>query len=423
VLNNIKLKSTFSKNVFTLFTGTALAQIIPVAISPILTRLYEPEDFGLLAIYLSIVSIMCVVATCRYEMAIMLPKTDNEVNSIVKLIFSLITFTAFISFIIVLFYSTNIAVFFGNPELANWLYLLPISIFLTSTSQTFTYLLIRNKNFKQLAINKVFASSTNVSLQLSVGATLNTSWGLLLGNIASILISILVIIKSKLIAKYFFFTDCEINKAAKKYKKFPLFDVPSVLLNLCANQLPLLVLGKFFGLGILGAYSFMYKTLMMPVNLISTSILDVFKQKATEDFNRDNNCRKIYVSTFMKLVCLATPIFSILGVFAPELFSMIFGNKWRLSGEFAQIMAPMFFFNFIANPLSYTFFIAGKQNINLRGQVLILLFSTISVITGVVLESAFAFVCAFSFLNSIIYLLYIMLSYRYSKGINDHKTT
>ena len=66
-------------------TGTSLAQAIPIIISPILTRIYTPEDFGLLALFLSITNIIGSVANGRYELAIMLPKEDEDAINIAAL--------------------------------------------------------------------------------------------------------------------------------------------------------------------------------------------------------------------------------------------------------------------------------------------------------------------------------------------------
>ncbi|MEA1879149.1 MAG: oligosaccharide flippase family protein, partial [Campylobacterota bacterium] len=153
MLKKLKPKSEFSRNVLTLMTGTTIAQAIPIAISPILTRIYTPEDFGVFALYMAIASIIAVVATGRYEMAIMLPKEEDDVKSIVKLIMILLSAVTFITFCIVFFFNQTITNLFQNPEISNWLYFLPMSIFLVGLYQVYNYLLIREKNFKRLSTN------------------------------------------------------------------------------------------------------------------------------------------------------------------------------------------------------------------------------------------------------------------------------
>jgi len=418
MLKKLKPKSEFSRNVLTLMTGTTIAQAIPIAISPILTRIYTPEDFGVFALYMAIASIISVVATGRYEMAIMLPKEEEDVKSIVKLIMFLLSIVTFITFLIVLFFNQAITNLFENPEISNWLYFLPISIFLVGLYQVYNYLLIREKNFKRLSTNKIIVSTTNTSTQLAYGFTLSNGFGLLFGNIIGYIISIYFIIKSKAVDKYFNFKSNTIKKAAKEYQNFPKYDVPSVLVNVVANQLPLLALGKFFGLGVVGFYSLMYKVLMMPIGLLSSTVLDVFKQRATEDYNKYGNCKDIYAKTFKSLALLGIVPFTILGIFAPEIFAFIFGENWKVAGTFAQIMTPMLFLKFIINPLSYTFYVAGKQKIDLYGQILLLLITIFAIYIGLQFNSEKTILITFSLGYSIIYIIYLAYSYILSKGKN-----
>lgn len=416
MLGRLKPKSEFSKNVLTLMTGTTIAQAIPIAISPILTRIYTPEDFGVFALYMSIVSIVAVVATGRYEMAIMLPKKDEDVKSIIKLIMILLLIVTLITFLIVFFFNQAITNLFENQEISSWLYFLPISIFLVGLYQIYNYLLIREKNFKRLSKNKVIVSTTNASTQLGYGLSIANGFGLLFGNIISYIVSIYFIIKSKVVNKYFIFKNNSVKKVAKEYQDFPKYDVPSVLINVVANQLPLLALGKYFGLGVVGFYSLMYKVLMMPINLLSTTVLDVFKQRAAEDYNKYGNCKDIYIKTFKSLFLLGIVPFTILGIFAPEIFAFVFGEKWKVAGEFAQIMVPMLFLKFIINPLSYIFYVAGKQKIDLYGQILLLFIIIFAIYIGLQFNNEKTVLITFSLGYSIIYIGYLTYSYLLSKG-------
>jgi len=416
LLTKLKPKSEFSRNVLTLMTGTTIAQAIPIAISPILTRIYTPEDFGVFALYMAIASIISIIATGRYEMAIMLLKEEKDVKSIVKLIMILLSTVTFITFLIVFFFNEAITNLFENPEISSWLYFLPISIFLVGLYQIYNYLLIREKNFKRLSTNKIIVSTTNVSTQLGYGFIISNGFGLLFGNIISYIVSIYFIIKSQVVNKYFHFRNNSIKEVAKEYQNFPKYDVPSVLVNVVANQLPLLALGKFFGLGVVGFYSLMYKVLMMPISLLSGTVLDVFKQRATEDYNKYGNCKDIYIKTFKSLVLLGIVPFTILGIFAPEIFAFVFGEKWKVAGEFAQIMTPMFFLKFIVNPLSYTFFITQKQKLNLIGQFILLILTMISIYIGLKLNDEYSTVIAVAILYSFYHIFYLRISFKFSLG-------
>ena len=418
MLFNLKPKSEFARNVLTLMTGTTIAQAIPIAISPILTRIYTPEDFGVFALYMSIASIASAVATGRYEMAIMLPKKDEDVKSIVKLIMILISFTTLFSLCIVFFFNQSLTDLFEDKTISLWLYFLPISIFVAGLYQVYNYLLIREKNFANLSTNKVIASTTTSVTQLLFGTTFVGSLGLLVGNIFGYIISIFFIIKNKALNHFFNFQGISVAKVAKEYQNFPKYDVPSVLVSMVANQLPLLALGKYFGLGIVGFYSLMYKVLMMPIGLVSSSILDVFKQRATQDYHTYGNCQDIYVKTFKSLFLLGIVPFAILGVFAPEIFTFVFGKNWKIAGEFAQLMTPMLYLKFVVSPLSYTFYVAGKQKFDFIGQVFLLLIVMLAIYIGLKHNSEIVLLAVFSIGYAVVYLFYLGYSYILSKGIN-----
>ena len=85
MLRKLIPQSTYARNVITLMTGTAFAQALPIAVSPILTRLYSPAEFGVFAMYLAVASILGVLVTGRYELAILIPKQDRDAIHIAAL--------------------------------------------------------------------------------------------------------------------------------------------------------------------------------------------------------------------------------------------------------------------------------------------------------------------------------------------------
>ncbi|MDD3506007.1 MAG: oligosaccharide flippase family protein, partial [Sulfurimonas sp.] len=182
-MKRLKPKSEFSKNVLTLMTGTTIAQAIPIAISPILTRIYTPEDFGVFALYVAIASILSVIATGRYEMAIMLPKKDEDAVNIVALSIIISFFVSFISLVIVFIFNAKITNILGNPEISNWLYFIPITVLLTGVYQSFNYWSNRKKQYKRLAISRVVQSGSTATTNLGMGFGQMGSSGLILGQV------------------------------------------------------------------------------------------------------------------------------------------------------------------------------------------------------------------------------------------------
>ena len=151
-----KPKSEFTRNVLTLMTGTTIAQAIPIAISPILTRIYTPEDFGIFALYISIASILSLIATGRYELAIMLPTKDKDAVNIVALSLFISFFVSFIALLIVSIFNTQITSLLGNPDISSWLYFIPLTVLFTGIYQSFNYWSNRKKSIKDWLQVKLF---------------------------------------------------------------------------------------------------------------------------------------------------------------------------------------------------------------------------------------------------------------------------
>lgn len=420
MLNKLIPRTEFSKNVLTILTGSTISQIIPILISPILTRIYTPSDFGIFALYLSVLMIISSVATGKYEMAIILAKSDEEVASIVRLIVIVLICVSLVVAMSVLLLNEYISMLLGQVEIKQWLYYLPISIFLIGFYQILNHLLIRYKLFKMVSQNKVFATTTNSSLQLYIGFIFETAFGFLFGRLFSNVIGISLIIKNRKIRSILF---CKkktgIKSMAIEYKSFPIYDVPSTLVNTCSSQAPLIFLNKYFSVAVLGFYSLMNKVVLMPISILSKSVQDVFKQKASEDYNMKGNCKDVYEGTFKKLFLLGLLPFTLLGALGPEIFSFVFGSKWVVAGEFAQILAPLMFLKFIVSPLSYTFYIVKKQKIDLIGQVIIFSLTIGSMTIGVFNDSVSIALGLYSASVSVMYLTYLAFSYHYSKGLTN----
>ena len=150
--------------------------------------------------------------------------------------------------------------------------------------------------------------------------------------------------------------------------------------------------------------------------LLGRSVLDVFKQKASEDFIRNGECRSIFVKTFKTLALLALVPTLALFFLSPIVFSILFGAEWQMAGEFAQILSVLFFFRFIASPLSYMFNIAEKQHLDMIWQIGLLVAAVISFYIGIQRDDLKLALIYFTALYSLMYTINLYLSYKFSKG-------
>jgi len=184
MLNKLKPKSEFSRNVLTLMTGTTIAQAIPIAISPILTRIYTPEDFGLFALYISIALLFATAATGRYELAIMLPKKESDAVNIVFLSLLITLIITLLTLFIVFFFNQSITNILGNQDISSWLYFIPFTVFFMGLYQSLNYWNNRKKEYKRLAISRVVQSGVTGGANLGMGGLQFGASGLIVGALS-----------------------------------------------------------------------------------------------------------------------------------------------------------------------------------------------------------------------------------------------
>jgi len=123
MIDSARPASASARHVLTLMTGTTLAQAIALAISPILTRLYAPEQFGVFALYLSIVALLAIVATGRYELAIVLPESDVDAWHLCALALLIAAAVSVSTLLGVWIFGERIAARVGDARMADWLFI------------------------------------------------------------------------------------------------------------------------------------------------------------------------------------------------------------------------------------------------------------------------------------------------------------
>jgi len=415
VVSKLKPKSEFTKNVLTLMTGTTIAQAIPIAISPILTRLYSPEDFGVFALYMSIVSIIGVIVTGQYELAIMLPKNEKDAFNIFTLSIVLTIFISILSLFMVFVFNDKIVEILNNKEISKWLYLIPFSILLTGFFNSFNYYYNREKNYKLLATTKVSQSFTNSGSNLIFGFLKFNNIGLVVSSFLSQIIAVILLIKNFKFKNFIFFNKKRMFVLAKKYKKFPTITMPHSIFSSVSGNLPIFILTKYFTSADVGFYSFGNKIVAMPIGLVSSAYYQVF----FESFSKEKNKLIFYKQKFKQVNVIFLPLFIILWFILPELFAFVFSDKWRIAGEYSQIILPLLYMKFLSNLFTTTTYIYyQKQEENLILDIFIFLFILSSLMIGVYFNDIKIGLFSMVISNGSIILFKLYRSYNFVKEDN-----
>lgn len=359
----IKINSEIVRNLLTLVTGSGVSQIIPILCAPLIARLYNPNDYAVMAAYSSISVLLTIIATGMYDSALMLDNTDNNaINTgaaavIVTLVIS------FLSAIVVFLFRDSLAILTGNKNVAFWLYLLPLTVFFFGSYQTLSVWNNRKKRFKRLSINKIILSITTASLTLAFGFYGFREKGLLISLILQAFSFLLLLIQT-INSDYSLFksiSKSSILSSFYRHQDFPKYNMPQGLLDGAKESLILIIISNYFSATIVGSYYFATNILLKPLQIIGGAVGQVFYPFASNIYNQTHNIYKVSRSTFLSLFISGLPFVLIILFFGEYIFKFIFSAKWNDAGVFAQILIVYLFLRFIASPLSTIPLILQKQ--------------------------------------------------------------
>jgi O-antigen/teichoic acid export membrane protein len=371
-------KSKFARNVAVVASGTAGAQAITIAFSPLITRIYGPEAFGLLGTFMAIVAVAIPVAALAYPIAIVLPREDRDALGLVRLSVILSFGVALLATALLAFGGDWLTLTLGAESVAGYLFLIPVTMLFAAWTQIALQWLIRKKQFGVVARTAVAHSLILNSAKSGIG------W---LHPVGAVLI-VLATLGHALHAALLFIgarrryrgeaTKVEqgprtpLRELAHRYCDFPLYRAPQNVINAASQSLPVLLLAAFFGPMAAGLYTLAKMVMGMPTTLIGNAVNDVFYPRIAEAAHNGENLPRHIVQATGALLVIGIAPFGLVIVFGPWLFSLVFGVDWVMAGEYARWLAVFFLFNFINKPAVAAVPVLGIQ----RGLLVYELFST-----------------------------------------------
>jgi len=400
----------------TVASGTALSQAISMAFSPLITRLYGPEAFGLQSVFMSVVGLAATVAALSYPTAIVLPKSEADAISIARLsIYIGIAMSLLMA--VILFVSGNeFLALFSAEAITGFMYLIPIAMIFSVLSSVLGQWLIRMRAFGMTASYGVLTTLLMVSAKVIAGFLHPTAMVLIVvntfGNVVGVGLTYLGWRRARnntasmlphLTAKK------TVWQIAKEHRDFPLLRTPQNLINGFSQGLPVLLLASFFGAATAGQYGIALAVLGMPSGLIGGSVMAVFYPRITAAIHHGENARSLIIRATLGMAVSGALPFVMVMIAGPFLFSLVFGQEWRKAGIYGQLLAPWLFLQYINRPA-----VSAIPALKLQGGLLIYeLFSTgiklISLWFGFsILKSDTAAIAIFSFTGVIAYIWLIV---------------
>ena len=379
-LSRLLPKNAFARGVSVLVGGTAGAQLLTVLVAPLLTRLYTPDDYGLVAVYGGLLGLIGVISSLRYELAIPLPEDDLEAAQVAALCILIVLGFTLLTALLVLFYRAPIATLLGVPSLAGYLWLLPVGVLLGGAYSVFNYWSIRTKRFSTIATTRLRQALASVVIQLA--AFKAGVLGLLLAAVAGQGVGTGTLGRHSLANPAFKEVTWQgLWGAARRYRRFPVFSTWEGLFNTAGLQLPPLMFAALFGPAAAGLYALANRVLNLPMSLIGGAIGQVFFANAAA-VQRAGQLGPLVAQLHAKLAHIGLPPALLLMLLGPDLFGLVFGPAWGQAGEFARWMAPWLYLVFVSSPLSTLFAVLEHQKQGLTFQVILLVARIGAILTG-----------------------------------------
>lgn len=349
------IKPGFAKDVATLMSGTTIARGLGILSAPIITRLYLPEDYGVLAIFISIVSILTPMVCGRYEFAIVLPKKDSDATNLLVLSIAIMAGVSIIVMVCVVFVHEGIATAMNAPQLSTWLWLVPLTLVLSGLYRAQNYWSTRRKLFKLLAVSGISQTVTRIAYQISAAFFTSGVAGLVQGYVlgqaigSSVLGASVLRADGKLIRSHT--RARRVISLAHRYRAMPKYILQTTLLNSVAKYSLPFILSFYCGPGFAGLFALSQRIIVLPSSLLADSLWQVTHAKIgrIEELERKGDFLFL-VHRFVSYI-FAFP-FMCIAMFSHTAYS-IFGDKWNDLEFILPPLAALLYMNTVSNATSY----------------------------------------------------------------------
>jgi O-antigen/teichoic acid export membrane protein len=364
------IKSNLFKNIITLISGTAIAQVVAVLFQLLTRRLYSPEDYGAYAVYFSIVSILIIVSTLQLNRAVVLPKTDKEASALVSLGIQSSIVINLIIFIVFILAGKFIMQLLNFPLTYKlWFYFIPLHTSVFAAFQMLNFWLIRKKSYKASSGAKVIRRTTEGTGQIGfayVAPNAGLFLGAFLGQVANVFYIGYISIKTGARLKILSFAAS--IKLLKMYSEFPKYSTLPMVLNSISLFIPVFFVNILFSSEETGQLDISRMVLALPLALISNSVYQVILQRVAESYRALEPIKAYLLKIMYSLLGMAL-VGLVLFYFLNEFIFSLFGDQWGQAAKITAVLMFSYAIKFVVSPISAIFISLNKVRIGAMWQV------------------------------------------------------
>lgn len=412
------VRSRLLRNIVTVVSGTAGAQALTLAFMPVITRIFGPENYGVLGVFMGLAMMLIPVAALCYPTSVVLPRRDSDALGLVKLSLMMAALVSGLLGIFLLLAGDWFAQVLSVEAATPYFLLLPAVTFAGAALETAQQWLFRKQLFKVTAKASVLYSLVHNSIRSLAGLVSPTAAVLVVTTgFGPALHSLMLLIGIRKGPPLQAMPDIEKRKQpvrfrdlAWRYRDFPRFRAPQMLINTVSQNLPTLVLAAYFGPAAAGFFALTKQALTMPTHLVGKSVADVYYPKLARSIERGEPITGTVMKAVAGLAAVGLAPFALVFAMGPWMFATVFGEEWRAAGEYARWMALAEYAVFISRPCTVAVPALGLQKLSLIFEICSTTLRVAALFFGAaVLNEQIGTVMAFSAASIVIYLSLIFI--------------
>lgn len=335
-------------------SGSVIAQGVTIATLPILARLYSPAEFGVFGVFLAAMALIVVVINMGYEMALMLPESEEESMGLFRLSLQACLSIGMMAMVIAWAIPEDWLHSVGQGGIHGWHLLIPLAAMLEGVIQPYGVAFNRKGAYRLMTRLRILRTLTTVLISMTTG---------LLGAGVEGLIAGLMIGQAVQAGMGIWWWHKKFGRItsgissrtlAIRYKDFPGYGMASAWLNTASKQVIFFLLPGYFGDDPTGQFSKAERILNLPPGLLSMTVGKVYFEEATAAARiGEQQLADLTRKTAFQMAILGLPVLLVILLAGPQLFAFVLGEEWTQAGQFAQRLSPWLYFTMIASPLSF----------------------------------------------------------------------
>lgn len=339
-----------------ILVGTLIGQGTVLLVSPILSRLYSPADFGAFAMVTAVCAVLGSIATFSWERAIVLPEKDSEARALIKLgVLTMAVVTLLIT-LVAYFARAPLAEVSGVVILEAYWWVIPVSLVAMSLNALVSAWIVRRQDYSGLAVRNASQGIAQALWSVGLGLVSVTPIGLITSLAVGRTVGLFGLgLRQRRVALHSEATTtiAPMSDVLWRYKRFPLINTWSSAINSLGLQLPALLLIALYGSVEAGLFALTMRVLAAPIGMVVDAVSKHFESTFAQRLRtKKTGLRPMVLTVARHQAMLGIVPALVVVIAAPWLFVLIFGDQWARSGVYAQIVVVAYLAQFIVVPVS-----------------------------------------------------------------------